>query len=119
MVEFIVCTTEGTTFGPNEDFNVENCQVLGVAKGRSEHHAIEQVFQQNEWITKAGFNIEKAFARALLTKETCEDIGEIVEYLWHDECRDYMECEFEKDHIFCVVGRLLNAIKHCNFKLCL
>ena len=33
MNEYIFYTTEGQTLAPNVDYTIENCQVLGFAKG--------------------------------------------------------------------------------------
>lgn len=48
MNEYIIYTTEGYTSDPNEDVDVENCQVLGIIEGLSEKDAINKLFKQNE-----------------------------------------------------------------------
>lgn len=110
MKEYIVYTTEGYTSGPNTDIEVQNCQVLGIIEGSSSKEAIKKLFEQNDWIMKAGFSIDKAFARALLTSSVQEDIKEVVEYLWKDEHRHFQEWHYPKEHIFRVIKRLKNSV---------
>lgn len=48
MNEYIVYTTEGYTSGPNENVDLENCQVLGIIEDLSEEGAINKLFEQND-----------------------------------------------------------------------
>lgn len=40
------------------------------------------------------------------------DIKIILEYLWHDEERNYAECGYSRKHIFCVMKRLAKVIDY-------
>ena len=56
MNEYIIYTTEGYTIAPNEDVEVENCQVLGCACGNNAAEAQDNLLKDNPWITEAGFD---------------------------------------------------------------
>ena len=55
MNEYIIYTTEGHTIAPNEDVEVENCQMLGIAKGKDRVEAQDNLLKDNPWIIEAGF----------------------------------------------------------------
>ena len=55
MNEYIFYTPEGYTATPNENFEVENCQVLGFAKGKDKVEAKENLLKENPWIIEGGF----------------------------------------------------------------
>lgn len=55
MNEYIIYTTEGYTIAPNENVEVENCQVLGRALGNNPDEAKDNLLKDNPWIIKAGF----------------------------------------------------------------
>lgn len=111
MNEYIVYTTDGYTYGPNEDVNVENCQVLGIIEGLSEEGAINKLFEENDWIHRAGFIVENTIARPLLTDSVVEDIKMVIDYLWKDEHKHFIENHYPQDHIFRVLKRLQNYTK--------
>lgn len=56
MNEYIFYTTEGYTTAPNENFEVENCQLIGIASGESKKDALAVLFEENPWIIPAGFD---------------------------------------------------------------
>ncbi|MDE7108857.1 MAG: hypothetical protein K2O49_02660 [Muribaculaceae bacterium] len=72
MKEFIIFTTEGITYGPNTDEEVENCQVLGIIHADTESEAIDKLFDDNEWIHAAGFSKDYLTVRQLLPSSTEE-----------------------------------------------
>jgi len=52
-------TTEGFTFQPGSespDPDIENCQVIGFAKGNSLEEAFESLIAENEYFLKTSFN---------------------------------------------------------------
>ena len=57
MNEYIVYTKEGYTYGLNSDLDIENCQVLGIIESLTEKDAINKLFEQNDWIHRAGFTV--------------------------------------------------------------
>lgn len=67
MNEYIIYTTEGHTIAPNEDVEVENCQVLGLAFGNNPEEAKDNLMRDNPWIGEAGFEESKFIVRQLLT----------------------------------------------------
>lgn len=70
MNEYIFYTTEGYTCPPNEDKEVENCQVLGFAKGNNAREAKENLIKDNPWIIECGFNPDIALCRRLYSADT-------------------------------------------------
>ncbi len=106
MNEYIFYTAEGYTTAPNENVEVENCQVLGTAKGRDRDEAQANLLKENPWITEAGFNSEEFFFKQILTDEQRNDIRMLVNYLWTDEERHFEESEDKSSHIFSVIKRL-------------
>ena len=106
MNEYIIYTTEGYTIAPNENVEVENCQVLGCAFGHNADEAQDNLLKENPWISEAGFNPSEFFIKQLLTEEQLTDIKAVIEYLWADEERHYEESEDKENHIFNVLKRL-------------
>lgn len=111
MNEYIIYTSEGNTYGPNMNVDIENCQVLGTIRGHSENSAIKKLFQQNKLIELAGFSVDNTFARPLLTDSIREDIKTVINYLWEDEFTHFQECDFPNDHIYRILRRLKNIVK--------
>ena len=68
MNEYIFYTTEGKTLAPNVDYGIENCQVLGFAKGQDARQAEDNLLNANPWITEAGFSRECIISRQVITK---------------------------------------------------
>ena len=87
-----------------------NCQLLGTIEGCSEEDAIKRLFEQDEWIQKAGFSMDNAIAHPLHTKSIQEDIKILVEYLWEDEHRHFQENNVSQDHIFYTIKRLKDIL---------
>ena len=81
MNEYIIYTTEGYTTAPNEDVEVENCQVLGIAKGKDETEAKNNLLKDNPWISEAGFSQSELIVKQLLTDEERMAIKKILDYL--------------------------------------
>ncbi len=69
MNEYIYYTTEGYTTAPNENYEVENCQVMGIAQGESEVEARKNLIEENPWIVEAGFDSEHFICRKLASKD--------------------------------------------------
>jgi hypothetical protein len=56
---FIFITTEGYTYQPNSDSvepDVENCQVVGFAKGKNEKEAFTNLIKGDEFLLDTTFN---------------------------------------------------------------
>ena len=69
MYEYIYYTIEGYTTAPNENYEVENCQVMGIAQGESEVEARKNLIEENPWIVEAGFDTERFICRKLASKD--------------------------------------------------
>lgn len=67
MNEYIIYTTEGYTIAPNENVEVENCQVLGCVWGNNAAEAEDNLLKENPWIAEAGFNRSEFIVRQLLS----------------------------------------------------
>lgn len=65
--EYIIYTTEGHTIAPNEEIEVDNCQVLGFVKGENANEAKANLLNENSWIVKAGFSEEAFVVRQLVS----------------------------------------------------
>jgi len=58
MKRYIIITKEGRTEGPNVNFEINNCQVIGIVENvESEDEALKKVLIENDWIFDAGFNV--------------------------------------------------------------
>lgn len=110
MNEYIFFTTEGTTYPPMEGRDVDNCQILGRANGRTLEEAKNSLLKENPWIEECGFDSNSIIAEQILTKEQRKDIQTLVEYLYEDEEKHYEEWECPEDHILKTIARL-NHIK--------
>lgn len=107
MNEYIFYTIEGTTLAPNQNVDIDNCQILGFVEAKSLSEAKDLLLQDNPCITKAEFSMNKIMVKQILTMEQKEDIRAIVEYNWDDEKRHYQECgNYPRNHIFRVLKRL-------------
>ncbi len=98
MAEYIFYTAEGFTKDPQGN-NVENCQLLGIAFGNNEQEAKENLLKENSWITKQGFDINKAICRDL---SPCKNANKVISYLTGllDEKQLYKFSEWKKKTIF-------------------
>lgn len=56
MNRYIIYTTEGHTSAPNENVEVENCQVLGITNGDTVNAAKKNLIRENPWIVEAGYS---------------------------------------------------------------
>lgn len=86
MNEYIFFTSEGTTYPPIEGKEVDNCQLLGRAKGNTSEEAKSNLLKDNPWIEETGFDSDCIMAEQILTGEQRRDIQTLVEYLY--ECED-------------------------------
>lgn len=68
MKEYIFYTTEGYTISPNDE-NVDNCQVLGRAKGNDVEEAQQNLLKENPRIEQYGFDIDVALSCELKGQE--------------------------------------------------
>lgn len=68
MNEYIIYTTQGHTIAPNENIEVENCQVLGRALGSNPNEAKENLIKDNPWIVKAGYDESEFIVTRLATR---------------------------------------------------
>ena len=82
--EYIFYTPEGYTTAPNEDIKVENCQMLGTAKGKDIVDAKMNLLKGNPWIIEAGFDPTQFIIRQLVSEEQGSAIKELLDNPWDD-----------------------------------
>jgi len=59
MKNYIFITEEGVTYQPNStspEPDIENCQVIGFAKGNNEDKAFKNLIKENEYLLDTNFN---------------------------------------------------------------
>lgn len=59
MNEYVFYTTEGETIPPNAYVTVNNCQILGFAKGVDKQCALKTLLIDNKWIEDCGYNTDE------------------------------------------------------------
>lgn len=106
MNEYLFFTAEGTTYPPKKDKEVDNCQVLGKAKGKTVEEAKGILFEENSWIENGGFDSSLIRVEHIFTEEQKKDIQTLIEYLYEKEEKYYEECGCPQKHIFKIVQRL-------------
>lgn len=107
MNKYVFYTTEGMTLPPDEDEDVDNCQILGFVEAQNSSEAMDLLLKNNPWIIETGFSMSEIVVKQVLTSEQIKDIQAIVDYNWADEEKHYEEFgENVKEHIFEVLKRL-------------
>lgn len=67
MKKYIFITNEGVTIAPNEDFKINNMQVIGIVEDvESEDAALLKLLKENSWIIDAEFNVAEFIAYEIL-----------------------------------------------------
>ncbi len=66
MNEYIFYTTAGYTLAPDGETKVENCQVLGFAKGRNAAEAKARLLTEQPWISELGYADAPIFSRQVV-----------------------------------------------------
>ena len=59
MKSYVFITEEGVTYQPNSispEPDIENCQVIGFAKGNNEDEAFKNLTKDNEYLLDTNFN---------------------------------------------------------------
>lgn len=106
MNEYIFYTAEGRTDAPNESRPVENCQVLGKARGRHPAEAKANLLAENPWIVTAGFAPSEFFSAQLLTNEQRNDINALLASFKPDVCPPKGAATKKARSLFEAVARL-------------
>ncbi len=67
MKKFIFISPEGSTYAPNQSFEVDNMQVIGIVENvANESDALKKLLLENDWIIDAEFNIAEFIAYEIL-----------------------------------------------------
>ena len=81
MNEYLFFTPEGQTVAPNADAEIENCQILGRAKGEDALEARENLLTDNKWIAEAHFDPAKFLFAQVLTEDQQADIKALAKWV--------------------------------------
>lgn len=88
MNEYIIYTTEGYTEAPNENVEIENCQVLGRVSGDNQENALKTFLADNQFILEAGFDTSKFIISQIMTRQQRNDIISLLNYLMKNDSKD-------------------------------
>ncbi|MDT8302174.1 MAG: hypothetical protein RQ760_11870 [Sedimentisphaerales bacterium] len=83
MKSYIFITAEGYTFQPESESiepDIENCQVIGFAKGEYPKQAFENLIQENSNLLETAFD-------ELICYELKDEDGSEKTYFYLNECR--------------------------------
>lgn len=69
MNEYIFYTTEGITLAPDEDIDVDNCQILGFVEAKDCAKAKKLLLENNPWIIEAVFSTSDIMVKQVLTNK--------------------------------------------------
>ena len=110
MNEYIFYTAEGLTYPPREDKEVENCQVLGRAKGKDAEEAKQNLLEQAPWIVEYGFDVNEIICKQIFADNIKQEIFKVLQYMFDDECKHYFEFDKPDNHIFSSILKLRDSI---------
>lgn len=67
MKKYIFITGEGVTVAPNQDFQINNMQVIGIVENvENEDSALIKLLKENAWIIDAEFNVAEFIVLEIL-----------------------------------------------------
>ncbi|QBN17734.1 hypothetical protein [Flavobacterium nackdongense] len=67
MKKYIFISAEGTTEAPNDLYEVNNMQVIGIVENvANEDQALQKLLIENEWIIDAEFNVAEFIVYEIL-----------------------------------------------------
>lgn len=67
MKKYIFLTKEGDTIAPNQNFDVNNMQVIGIVENvKNEDEALVKLLKENLWIIDAEYNVAEFIAYEIL-----------------------------------------------------
>lgn len=67
MKKYIFITPEGETEAPNNSYEVNNMQVIGIVEDvANENEALKKLLIENNWIIDAEFNVAEFIAYEIL-----------------------------------------------------
>lgn len=112
MDEYLIYTTAGETIAPNSDVDINNCQILGRSFGRTLSEAIDSLFNENFWISEAGYAKCDCIGVQVMSQSIKDDIIDVAEYLQQDEVKHFTENYHPNSNIFLAIDRLKNISKN-------
>lgn len=111
MNEYIFYTAEGYTYPPLEDFDVNNCQLLGRAFGNNAEEAKNNLLKDNAWIETCGFDVKEIICKQLVTDEIKQDVKKLLQYMLDDDCSCFQRDGEQSYHISSLLLKLKEAFK--------
>jgi hypothetical protein len=67
MKKYIFITREGNTIAPNEEYEINNMQVIGIVENAvNEDEALKILLKENPWIWDSGFNVAEFIVYEIL-----------------------------------------------------
>lgn len=108
MAKFIFYTDQGYTISPNGN-ELESLQILGIEDGKSEEDALNNLFNNNEWILESGFSKESIKCNAIFNSKVLGKIEVVLEYLWKDEEKHFEESKLNEEDVF---GHIYNHLRN-------
>lgn len=81
MKEYIIYTTEGTTYAPDETVEIDNCQILGRECGVDSEDAIRNLLHNHAWIVEAGFDTSAFIVKQIVTDELRSDMAQVMSWI--------------------------------------
>ena len=81
LKEYIIYTTEGTTYAPDETVKIDNCQILGRECGVDSEDAIRNLLHNHAWIVEAGFDTSAFIVKQTVTDELRSDMAQVMSWI--------------------------------------
>ena len=110
MNEYLFYICEGYTYPPEDDKEVENCQLLGSACGIDVLDARNHLEKSCPWIKDCGFHIEESLSKQIFTDDMKQDIRTVINYLMNNEFKQYHESDQQKEYIYHSLQRLKASV---------
>lgn len=66
--EYMFYTAEGTTWAPNKEVSVNNCQILGFVEAKNLNEAKKILLRDNPWIETSGFSMGEMMVKQILNE---------------------------------------------------
>lgn len=112
MNEYLIFTPEGSTYAPNFDVDIDNCQLLGRITAHSVSEAMQNFCKENKWIKEAQFDENNFIVEQIVSCTQKEEILRVIDYLWDNEMKSFQELDYPNNHIFNSLIKLREIFGH-------
>lgn len=110
MNEYVFFTLEGETIAPNDEVEVDNCQLLGRVCAHTVEDARNILAEENPWIEEAGFSIDESIHEQVITPELLSDIRVVLDFLQAEVLQSAISGNNYPPHIVASLNRLQECI---------